>query len=195
MSHVTRHSHTSQCLLYINSVHCLYNITALDQLPLSSQVVHSTQQVSWSSSSSTYIGIASTQFSCQSFSSPATGLLYSSQSYPSFDMLHHWGNPDTAQQSLTSMTRVPVLLWVTSLRTALHWDIQQGISVALHQWAIAFDTFWKFKIDIISTTCSRTGRIRMHRGEPHLKMTNAHYRCSKHAEFVQLWAAHDALIE
>jgi len=57
---VTRHSHASQCLLYINSVHRLYNITALDQLPLSSQVVHSTQQVSWSSSSSTYIGIAST---------------------------------------------------------------------------------------------------------------------------------------
>jgi len=60
MSHVTHHSHVSQCLLYINSVHRLYNITALDQLPLSSQVVHSTQQVSWSSSSSTYIGIAST---------------------------------------------------------------------------------------------------------------------------------------
>jgi len=57
---VTCHSHTSQCLLYINSVHHLYNITALDQLPLSSQVVHSTQQVSWSSSSSMYIGIAST---------------------------------------------------------------------------------------------------------------------------------------
>ena len=60
MSHVTHHSHASQCLLYINSVHRLYNITALDQLPPSSQVVHSTQQVSWSSSSSTYIGIAST---------------------------------------------------------------------------------------------------------------------------------------
>jgi len=55
------HSHTSQYLLYINSVHRLYNITALDQLLLSSQVVHSTQQVSWSSSSSMYIGIASTQ--------------------------------------------------------------------------------------------------------------------------------------
>ena len=61
MSHITHHSHTSQCLLYINSVHHLYNITALDQLPLSSQLVHSTQQVSWSSSSSTYIGIASTE--------------------------------------------------------------------------------------------------------------------------------------
>jgi len=60
MSHVTRHSHVSQCLLYINSVHRLYNITALDQLPLSSQLVPSTQQVSRSSSSSTYIGIAST---------------------------------------------------------------------------------------------------------------------------------------
>jgi len=60
MSHITRHSHVSQCLLYINSVHRLYNITALDQLLLSSQLVHSTQQVSWSSSSSTYIGIAST---------------------------------------------------------------------------------------------------------------------------------------
>ena len=60
MSHTMRHSHVSHCLLYINSVHCLYNITALDQLLLSSQVVHSTQQVSWSSSSSTYIGIAST---------------------------------------------------------------------------------------------------------------------------------------
>jgi len=60
MSHITHHSHTSHYLLYINSGHCLYNITALDQLPLSSQVVHSTQQVSWSSSSSMYIGIAST---------------------------------------------------------------------------------------------------------------------------------------
>jgi len=60
MSHVTRHSHASQCLLYINSLHRLYNITALDQLPLSSQLVPSTQQVSRSSSSSTYIGIAST---------------------------------------------------------------------------------------------------------------------------------------
>jgi len=60
MSHVTRHSHASQCLLYINSIHRLYNITALDQLPLSSQLVPSTQQVSRSSSSSTYIGIAST---------------------------------------------------------------------------------------------------------------------------------------
>jgi len=39
----------SQCLLYINSVHRLYNTTALDQLLLSSQLVHSTQQVSWSS--------------------------------------------------------------------------------------------------------------------------------------------------
>jgi len=62
MSHVMHHSHASQCLLYINSVHRLYNITALDQLLLSSQVVHSTQQVSWSSSSSTYIGIASTGY-------------------------------------------------------------------------------------------------------------------------------------
>jgi len=62
MSHIMRHSHVSQCLLYINSVHRLYNITALDQLPLSSQVVHSTQQVSWSTSSSTYIGIASTGY-------------------------------------------------------------------------------------------------------------------------------------
>jgi len=62
MSHVMRHSHASQCLLYINSVHRLYNITALDQLLLSSLVVHSTQQVSWSSSSSTYIGIASTGY-------------------------------------------------------------------------------------------------------------------------------------
>jgi len=60
MSHVTCHSHMSYYLLYINSGHRLYNIIALDQLPLSSQVVHSTQQVSWSSSSSTYIGIAST---------------------------------------------------------------------------------------------------------------------------------------
>jgi len=60
MSHVTRHSHASQCLLYINSVHRLYKKTALDQLPLSSQLVPSTQQVSRSSSSSTYIGIAST---------------------------------------------------------------------------------------------------------------------------------------
>jgi len=60
MSHITRHSHASHYLLYINSRHRLYNITALDQLPLSSQVVHSTQQVSWSSSSSTYIGIALT---------------------------------------------------------------------------------------------------------------------------------------
>ena len=63
MLHVTHHA--SQCLLYINSVHHLYNITALDQLPLASQVVHSTQQVSWSSSSSMYIGIASTGWSCQ----------------------------------------------------------------------------------------------------------------------------------
>jgi len=63
MSHVTRHSHASQCLLYINSVHRLYNTTALDQLPLSSQLVPSTQQVSRSSSSSTYIGIASTYLS------------------------------------------------------------------------------------------------------------------------------------
>jgi len=39
---VTCHSHASQCLLYINSVHRLYNITALDQLPLSSQLVPST---------------------------------------------------------------------------------------------------------------------------------------------------------
>jgi len=61
-SHVTRHSHASQCLLYINSIHRLYNITALDQLLLSSQDVHSTQQVSWSSSSSTYIGIAPTGY-------------------------------------------------------------------------------------------------------------------------------------
>jgi len=60
MAHIMCHSHASQCLLYINSVHRLYNITTLDQLPLPSQVVHSTQQVSWSSSSSTYIGIAST---------------------------------------------------------------------------------------------------------------------------------------
>jgi len=60
MSHITHHSHMSHYLLYINGGHCLYNTTALDQLPLSSQVVHSTQQVSWSSSSSTYIGIAST---------------------------------------------------------------------------------------------------------------------------------------
>jgi len=62
MSHIMHHSHVSQCLLYINSVHRLYNITALDQLLLSSQVVHSTQQVSWSSSSSMYIGIASTGY-------------------------------------------------------------------------------------------------------------------------------------
>jgi len=62
MLHVTCHSHVSHYLLYINSGHRLYNITALDQLPLSSQVVHSTQQVSWSSSSSTYIGIASTGY-------------------------------------------------------------------------------------------------------------------------------------
>jgi len=62
MSHVMHHSHASQCLLYINSVHRLDNITALDQLPLSSQVVYSTQQVSWSSSSSTYIGIALTGY-------------------------------------------------------------------------------------------------------------------------------------
>jgi len=60
MLHVTHHSHASHYLLYINSVHCLYNKTALDQLPLPSLVVHSTQQVSWSSSSSTYIGIAPT---------------------------------------------------------------------------------------------------------------------------------------
>jgi len=60
MSHIMHHSHVSHYLLYINSRHHLYNITALDQLPLSSQVVHSTQQVSWSSSSSMYIGIAST---------------------------------------------------------------------------------------------------------------------------------------
>jgi len=60
MSHVTCHSRASHYLLYINSGHHLYNITALDQLPLSSQLVPSTQQVSWSSSSSTYIGIAST---------------------------------------------------------------------------------------------------------------------------------------
>jgi len=52
----------SHYLLYINSVHRLYNKTALDQLPLPSQVVHSTQQVSWSSSSSMYIGIASTGY-------------------------------------------------------------------------------------------------------------------------------------
>ena len=61
MSHVTRHSHVSHYLLYINSSLRLYNITALNQLPLPSLVVHSTQQVSWSSSSSTYIGIAPTQ--------------------------------------------------------------------------------------------------------------------------------------
>jgi len=75
MSHITHHSHTSQCLLYINSVHCLYNITALDQLLLSSQVVHSTQQVSWSSSSPMYIGIASTHnsiFPCHSCKIKAT---------------------------------------------------------------------------------------------------------------------------
>jgi len=60
MSHATCHSHASHYLLYINSGHCLYNTTALDQLPLSSQIVHSTQQVSWSSSSSMYIGISST---------------------------------------------------------------------------------------------------------------------------------------
>jgi len=34
--------HMSQYLLYINSVHRLYNITALDQLLLSSQLVPST---------------------------------------------------------------------------------------------------------------------------------------------------------
>jgi len=60
MSHITHHSHVSHYLLYINSAYRLYNITALDQLPLSSQVVYSTQKVSWSSSSSTYIGIAPT---------------------------------------------------------------------------------------------------------------------------------------
>ena len=60
MSHITCHSYMSHYLLYINSRHHLYNITALNQLPLPSQVVHSTQQLSWSSSSSTYIGIAST---------------------------------------------------------------------------------------------------------------------------------------
>ena len=67
MSHITCHSHASQCLLYINSVHRLYNTTALDQLPLSSQLVPSTQQVSRSSSSSTYIGIASI-ITCGAFS-------------------------------------------------------------------------------------------------------------------------------
>jgi len=60
MLHVTRHA--SHYLLYINSVYRLYNITALDQLLLSSQVVYSTQQVSWSSSSSMYIGIAPTGY-------------------------------------------------------------------------------------------------------------------------------------
>ena len=74
MSHVTRHSHASQCLLYINSVHRLYNITALDQLPLSSQLVHFTQQVSWSSSSSTYIGIPSTEVDLEEVKQEVQGL-------------------------------------------------------------------------------------------------------------------------
>jgi len=53
---VTCHSHTSQYLLYINSRHHWHNKTVLNQLLLPSPLVHSSQQVSWSSSSSTYIG-------------------------------------------------------------------------------------------------------------------------------------------
>ena len=76
---VTHHN----VLLYINSVHCLYNRTALDQLPLSSQVVHSTQQVSWSSSSSTYIGIASTCLS------PKASLKYALTNFQTQTMVTH----------------------------------------------------------------------------------------------------------